>query len=157
MTQDADANSRARVGYRNPPEQSRFQKGKSGNPNGRQKGSRNFATAFQAELKKHVPITEEGKRKRITKTEAIAKRLIDQGAAGDLKAIPIVLNEARRCESDAAGGANESGVIGQEDRAVMESIVRRIREAAPALGSIEGTEQPTANPNPLYEDDGIPQ
>ena len=36
------------VGYGEPPVQTRFRKGRSGNPEGRGKGSRNFATVFMA-------------------------------------------------------------------------------------------------------------
>jgi hypothetical protein len=38
------------VGYGKPPVQTRFRKGQSGNPKGRGKGSRNFATVFMAAM-----------------------------------------------------------------------------------------------------------
>jgi hypothetical protein len=37
-TEDFEKSKTKRVGYRNPPKHSRFQKGKSGNPTGRPKG-----------------------------------------------------------------------------------------------------------------------
>ena len=39
------------VGYRKPPMHSRFKKGKSGNPNGRPKGTVNFATVLLKTLR----------------------------------------------------------------------------------------------------------
>lgn len=66
------------VGYGKPPEQSRFQRGKSGNPNGRPKGILNFATALQKTLREIVVITENGRRKEITKLEAAVKQLVNK-------------------------------------------------------------------------------
>src|ERR1700675_2677579 len=45
-------------GYRSPQKHSQFAKGRSGNPNGRPKGVRNFATVIEAELNTKIPITE---------------------------------------------------------------------------------------------------
>ncbi|HEY8129410.1 MAG TPA: DUF5681 domain-containing protein [Hyphomicrobium sp.] len=36
------------IGYGKPPVKTRFRKGQSGNPKGRGKGSRNFATIFSS-------------------------------------------------------------------------------------------------------------
>lgn len=159
MTDDADRKPPHEIGYRRPPKHAQFAKGKSGNPKGRPKGSRNFATVIQDELKRRVPVTEDGKRKKITKREAVAKQLVNKAAAGDPKAIPVLLNETRAHERDPGGGVDHES-MSQEDQMVMESILRRIREAASEPDSASPSEQPTANHSettPPYEEDGIPQ
>jgi hypothetical protein len=45
------------VGYRKPPKSSRFRAGSSGNPSGKKKGTRNFATEIREELAVEVDVT----------------------------------------------------------------------------------------------------
>jgi hypothetical protein len=52
------------IGYRRPPASGRFNRGKSGNPKGRPKGSRNFMTLLEQELAQSIVVTENGKKKR---------------------------------------------------------------------------------------------
>ena len=75
------------VGYKNPPSNSRFRKGVSGNPRGRPKGSRNLATLMKRALREKVAVQENGKRKLITKSEAIVKQFVNKAASGDLRAL----------------------------------------------------------------------
>ena len=49
-----------KVGYSQPPVEHRFRKGVSGNPKGRGKGTKNFATIFMTAMTKSVTITENG-------------------------------------------------------------------------------------------------
>jgi hypothetical protein len=160
MADDTDGKPPSQVGYCKAPKHRQFVKGKSGNPRGRPKGSRNFATVLQDELKRRVPVTEDGKRKKITKREATAKQLANKAASGDLKAIPIVLNETRAYENAGAVDASTTEIVTPEDQAVMESIVRRIREAANLVSSTPSSDPATpihSIPNRTDEEDGIPQ
>lgn len=160
MADDIDGERPYEVGRGKPPKHAQFVRGKSGNPKGRPKGSRNFATVIQAELKRRVPVTEDGKRKKITKREAVAKQLVNKAAAGDPKAIPVLLNETRAYEAAATVDVSSAEVTTSEDQAVMESIVRRIREAADTVSSTASSERTTANrsdPNHPQEKDGLPQ
>lgn len=79
------------VGYGKPPKHTRFKKGQSGNPWGRPKRFRNLATIFEAALKEKVGVTENGRRRKITKREAIAKWLINRAAQGDDKSMQMLL------------------------------------------------------------------
>jgi hypothetical protein len=138
----------APVGYGRPPKHSQFAKGKSGNPNGRPKGSRNFGLAIDDELDTKIPINENGKRKLITKREAVAKQLVHKAASGDTKAIPILLNEARAREKAGIGlEAHPNQRV--EDRQVMSGILKRIRR--------ELNESTRANSEPAAPDPPIKQ
>jgi len=75
------------VGYKNPPSNSRFKKGVSGNPRGRPKGSKNLAMLMKRALREKVAVQENGKRKLITKSEAIVKQFVNKAASGDLRAL----------------------------------------------------------------------
>jgi hypothetical protein len=79
------------VGKGKPPQHTRFQKGQSGNPKGRRKGSTNVATLLDHALNERVVVTENGKRKTITKLEAMLKQLANKAASGDHRAIKLLM------------------------------------------------------------------
>src|SRR3954466_6434232 len=79
------------VGYGKPPLHTRFQKGRSGNPKGRPRGKKNMSTLLSAALDAWIIVVENGRRKKITKREAIVTQLVNKSASADLKATQIVL------------------------------------------------------------------
>lgn len=91
------------VGYKKPPRHTQFKPGQSGNTEGRPKGAKNFATVFEEELRASVEVTENGKRKRISKREAIVKQHVNKAAAGDPRAAAIVLKQAAVYETENKG------------------------------------------------------
>lgn len=115
------------VGYQKPPLHGRFQPGKSGNLKGRPKGAKNFGTVIAQELDDRVPVTENGRRRNITKREAIAKQVINKAAGGDLKAAQAVFNQDRLHDDARQEGASLAVFDTKEHRLVMVEIVRRIR------------------------------
>ncbi len=75
------------VGYRRPPRKNQFQKGSSGNPSGRPKGSKNIPSMLQKIC--HAPVkvkAENGKTKHISKIEAIMTQLANAAIRCDPKA-----------------------------------------------------------------------
>jgi hypothetical protein len=84
---EADPAAEYEVGYGKPPRHAGFQKGRSGNPKGRPKGSKNFATLLAEALDEKVSLTEDGRRRRITKRELVIKQLVNKSASADLRAI----------------------------------------------------------------------
>ena len=84
------------IGYRRPPAAGQFKRGSSGNPKGRPKGSRNFVTLLEKELGQTVVVTEGGKKKTITRMQAMVKRLVAGALQGDQKALLTLIEVLRR-------------------------------------------------------------
>ena len=114
------------VGYGKPPVHSRFQKGRSGNPKGRPRGRRNMSTLLSATLNGWVTVVENGRRKKITKREAIVTQLVNKSASADLKATQIVLAMLRDIESQADGPADPSAFT-EADQEIIQRIQARLR------------------------------
>src|SRR5260370_34672693 len=74
------------AGYGKPPVKHRFKKGKSGNPSGRWKRPKppplDPEEILIAELKSLVTIIENGKKKQVTKLEAIQKSYVNDAIKG---------------------------------------------------------------------------
>ena len=83
------------VGYGKPPGHTQFMKGRSGNPKGRPKGSKSLATIIDEEMNQPVTIVENGKRKRVTKMQAVVRQTMNKALRGDPKAGHHFLNMAR--------------------------------------------------------------
>ena len=141
------------VGYKKPPTATQFRPGQSGNSKGRPKGVKNFGTVLADELKTRIPVTENGKRKNISKREAIAKQMVNKAVAGDPKAIPIVLNEARLHDTLASSVAQQDVPMDQADHMVLDNFLKRLRGSqTPEMpGESALTSNPDASPSPQTE------
>jgi hypothetical protein len=80
------------VGYRRPPTATQFKAGKSGNPNGRPKGSRPVGAVLQEIIQQKVSVTESGKTRRISALEVMLRRLANDAMRSDQKAIKLLLS-----------------------------------------------------------------
>ena len=114
------------VGYGKPPLHTRFQKGKSGNPKGRPRGKKNMSTLLSTALNASIVVVANGRRKKITKREAIVTQLVNKSAAADLKATQIVLAMLRELESQDDGSADRA-VFTEADQQIIQQIRARLR------------------------------
>jgi hypothetical protein len=79
------------IGYGKPPISGTFKTGVSGNPSGRPKMPSDFGAKVVKELNSKLIITENGKRKVITKDEALVKQTVNRALSGNLQAMRLVI------------------------------------------------------------------
>jgi hypothetical protein len=78
------------VGYRRPPVKTQFKPGRSGNPKGRSKGSKGLTALLFDELSGLIMVTEDGRKKTMTKGQALIKSLVTGGLKGDVRKIAMI-------------------------------------------------------------------
>jgi hypothetical protein len=112
------------VGYGRPPRHTRFEAGRSGNPHGRPRRSKNLSTLLNEALSEPVIVVENGRRRKIEKRRAIVTQLVNRSAKGDLKATQIVL--AMTCNfEDSADRSADLEVLTEADRQIIAGILTR--------------------------------
>lgn len=112
-----------RVGRGNPPRDTRFKPGQSGNPRGRPKGSKSLAEDVRRQMRKTAVVTIDGKPTRRTYQELMAQRIAHDGAKGSLKAIELAAKLTGQ-----APGSDPAPATPQEALALDEDAFRRIHE-----------------------------
>ena len=85
-----------KIGKGKPPSHTRWEKGTSGNPGGKKKGTLNLATTFEEALLRQVTVSLEGDKTVISVLEALVMRLLDGGLKGNIKAINSILDRIER-------------------------------------------------------------
>ncbi len=132
----------AAVGYRRPPVSTRFQKGQSGNPNGRPRGTLNVATALSKAMREKVIINENGKRKVVSKLEASSKQIVNQAASGKIQAARYLFDLALQIEKNDNQLPNPDGAISEVDHEVIQGLLNRFQP-----------QQPESEPQPEVKND----
>jgi hypothetical protein len=121
-------NSEYSVGYGRPPKETRFSKGRSGNPSGRPKGKKNLVTSFMEVSREPILVTEGGRSRKIAKGEAILRQLINRALSGDTKAVREYFQIAKTFQRD------EEENIGfdpkDKNKQYLESFVKRMKRLA---------------------------
>ena len=84
------------VGYGKPPRHSRFKPGQSGNPKGRTKNIKNFTTILKEELETLVEVTENGRRRKLSKGQLAIKALVLKAVKGDQRALAEIFRQVEK-------------------------------------------------------------
>ena len=114
------------VGFGRPPRHTRFQTGQSGNRKGRRKRVKSMATLLTMTLDERVAVTENGRRKVISKREAIIAQLVNRSAAADLKAMAMLIGLLQKVEPAAATGVPEPDGLAEADEQVVAGLLARL-------------------------------
>jgi hypothetical protein len=114
------------VGYKNPPKDTQFKPGRSGNPSGRPRGARNLKTDLMEELAEKIVVTEGGQQRTISKQQALVKAMMAKGMKGDTSAGKAIFNLALGFEQ-VTSQERISLAISDDDDAVMQVFKERVR------------------------------
>jgi len=115
-----------KVGKYRTPEWTRFQPGQSGNPNGRPKGSKSWKRVMEEELSKEVSVTEQGVEAKVSKMEALAKRLVSDALNGDAKALSELLKQVNRHLGDDQPASKDLPASEEDVRLLMKFAQRAV-------------------------------
>jgi hypothetical protein len=74
-----------------PPVHTRFKKSQSGNPRGRPRGAKNFSSVLNDALDQPVVVTENGRRRKISKRDLGIRQLVDKFAMAEMQATKMLL------------------------------------------------------------------
>ena len=85
-----------KVGYGRPPESTRFQPGRSGNPSGRPRKQKTAGALLQQALSRRVRIQENGVTKWLSVKEIALTQLVNKAAKGDLRATKLLFDQMER-------------------------------------------------------------
>ena len=117
------------VGYKKPPPHTQFRKGRSGNPKGRPKSTKNLKTDLVEELREQILLREGTSQKRISKQRAMVKSLTAKAIKGDTRAASVILNMIYRLVEGDTPTEDDAPLTGEE-RAVLESLEARFLHRA---------------------------
>src|ERR1700730_13035603 len=123
----ADSASDYQVGPGRPPLHTRFKKGESGNPGGRR--AKRLPALLAAALNETVVVTIDGRRRTITKREAIVTQMVDESASADLRATKMLIDMIKDVEHKAGDAAPppEPRRLAAADKEVVQLFVARLR------------------------------
>jgi len=116
------------VGRGHPPKHTQFPKGKSGNPKGRPKGSKNLSTLLREAADDQVFATIDGEKRKISKLQATTMQLATKAASGDQAAMKQFLEWMDEIEARAAAARPSQFPIGEADIEVIRETYERMKQ-----------------------------
>ena len=121
---------RNELGYRKPPKENQWRQGQSGNPKGRNKGSRNFKTEVKELLNSMVSVVRNGKPAKMSAQRAARERLCDKALKGDVRALTQLIRLAQE-HSEAEPSSVER--LSANDQQILEIYKSRILSGATGM------------------------
>lgn len=117
------------VGHGKPPKHSQFPKGRSGNPKGRPRGSKNLATIFHQVTSEKISVKENGRTRRMTRIEAVVHQLTNKALSGDARAMTQLMQFHRLFEVSMET-VKAKPEVGERDLSALESVMTRMKRIA---------------------------
>ena len=105
----------------------RFQAGQSGNRRGRPRKPKTVGAAIAGAFNEKIPVTEGGRRRKITKLEAAAKQIANKSASGDPRSAKLGLELAQKAEARESQVRSGPAKLTESDQQVAERLMARLR------------------------------
>lgn len=142
--------AQSRVGRGRPPVEHQFKKGRSANPAGRPKGSRNLKSELAEELNEKISVREGGRNKRVTKVRAIVKTSVAKALQGSDKAASTVFNLAVKTGVHEEGPAT-TDEINTSRKAIFDRFRERLKTEIEAELRADSAPHHHRNRSPRHE------
>ena len=117
------------VGYGKPPKHTRFQPGRSGNPRGRPKGTKNLKTDLMEELGEEILVREGEQARRVSKQRAVVKSLVMRTLKGDARAAGLLISMMMRLTDTGEGAPEVVEPLHDDEREILRAFEGRVRRA----------------------------
>lgn len=129
------------VGYCKPPKRTRFQPGRSGNPKGRPKGTKNLRNDLLEVLSERILVREGDKTRHVSKQRAMVMALMAQALKGDSRSTSLLMSKIEH-HLEPSKAQEELEVATVEDLAARldELIKREERDREPPIDGSGGAE-----------------
>ncbi len=142
------------VGYRKPPQHSRFKPGQSGNRRGKPPGAKNSLTLLRQALLTSVLVKQNGRETKTTKLRVIVVRLVNRAQQGDYASIRLLLQYGLEHELKEASHKDQGGLsdevaamvrrvlLGCSDEPHIPATSEQQQESSPAVASSASNRPP---------------
>ncbi len=128
------------VGYGRPPEETRFQHGRSGNPKGRPRKPKTVAAVIEEALSKRVKVQENGRSRSLSAEEVIVRRLVHDAAKGDSRAVRMLFTLIARYGHSPAESIEPRDL--EADQEILEAYFKRKNAGQSERPPVEGGADP---------------
>ena len=136
------------VGYGNPPKETQFKPGQSGNPRGRARGSKGLRAELKSELNELVEVTIDGRQRKISKRRLIIKSLTAKAAKGDVRAADKIISLLIQAEGF-EDQRPQRRTLSDTDQQILNRITAmHADEPVEALGAVEAASRIETNADP---------
>jgi hypothetical protein len=123
------------IGYGKPPVHSRFRKGRSGNPGGRPRG-KSLATLLREALAETATIEVKGRRRRVSKGQAMVALLIDRAAEDDPRWMKLLLDLLQTLDIGGDARDDDEEVDAEEAREFLIQELDRLAGDTPETSAV---------------------
>jgi hypothetical protein len=111
------------VGRGKPPLATRFQKGQSGNPKGRPRGTKNLKTDLMEELRETIVVREGDRTVRMSKQRAMIKTVMNKSLKGDPRAIITLIRLMTRFAEPDGGTTEVNEALSIDERELLQGLL----------------------------------